>query len=76
VLAHIVDVARARGYRRLSLETGLGDAFDAAVGLYATHGFVRCGPFAEYEDNGFSQFFSLDLVSDPGRSDSLMEPTG
>lgn len=61
VLGHIVAVARARGYERLSLETGTGDGFDAAVGLYERAGFRACGPFADYVDNGFSRFFVLRL---------------
>jgi len=61
VLAHIVEVARARSYERLSLETGSGAAFDAAVHLYESFGFTRCGPFGDYVANEFSQFFTLEL---------------
>jgi putative acetyltransferase len=61
LLDHIVTVARQRSYRQISLETGAGDAFAAAVHLYETFGFERCGPFADYAENPFSQFFSLAL---------------
>jgi len=61
VLEHIVEVARRRGYEQLSLETGSGDSFDAAVRLYERYGFVGCGPFGDYVDNGFSRFFVLRL---------------
>jgi putative acetyltransferase len=58
MLDHIVDVARQRGYGRLSLETGRGDSFAAAVHLYERFGFTECGPFGGYVDNGFSRFFT------------------
>jgi putative acetyltransferase len=47
--------------RRLSLETGSGPAFDAALALYRSRGFVNGGPFAEYTKSEFSQFLHLDL---------------
>ena len=58
LLNHIIDVARTRGYERLSLETGASDAFAAALHLYETSGFERCGPFDSYEDNGHSVFMT------------------
>jgi putative acetyltransferase len=61
MLEHIVSTARARSYQRLSLETGTGDSFAAAVRLYESSGFVRCGAFGDYQDNDFSQFFTLQL---------------
>lgn len=61
ILAHLLDEARRRGYRRLSLETGSLDAFLPARRLYARHGFVECGPFAGYVEDPWSIFMSLDL---------------
>jgi len=61
LLQHIVEQASERGYERLSLETGAGEPFGAAVHLYEKFGFERCGPFAGYEANEFSQFFTLAL---------------
>ncbi len=62
MLAHIVAVARGRGYRRLSLETGSTPAFDAAHRLYAGFGFAPCPAFAGYPaDDPFSRFFTLAL---------------
>ena len=61
VLDHIVDVARRRGYERLSLETGTGESFAAAVHLYECSGFRACGPFGRYVDNGFSRFYTRRL---------------
>ena len=48
LLDHLVAVAAARGTRRVSLETGAGEAFVPARSLYAAAGFVPCGPFGEY----------------------------
>lgn len=61
LLAHLIDVARRRGYARLSLETGSMDAFAPARALYARHGFVECPPFADYVEDTYSVFMTLDL---------------
>ena len=61
LLAHLLGVARGRGYRRLSLETGTQDYFLPARTLYAAHGFVACGPFADYAEDPYSAFFTLEL---------------
>ncbi|MFK8023948.1 MAG: GNAT family N-acetyltransferase [Ilumatobacter sp.] len=61
VLERIIDVAASRGYRKLSLETGTGPSFDAAVHLYESVGFVPTGPFGDYSVNDFSRFFDLTI---------------
>ena len=61
LLDQIVATARARDYRQVSLETGSGPAFAPAQALYARHGFVPCGPFADYVDDPFSRFFTREL---------------
>jgi len=61
VLAHIVQVARERGYERLSLETGSMDAFAPAQRLYASVGFAYCGPFGDYVQDPNSVFMTLRL---------------
>lgn len=48
LVRHIIAVATSRGYTRLSLETGSSEFFAPARALYAKHGFVECGPFAQY----------------------------
>jgi putative acetyltransferase len=48
LVEHLLAVARGRGYRRVSLETGSGPAFAAARSLYARAGFAPCPPFADY----------------------------
>jgi putative acetyltransferase len=64
MLAHLVAVARERGYRRLSLETGSGPAFAAARNLYIGAGFLPCAPFADYPDSPNSAYFTLALAHD------------
>jgi putative acetyltransferase len=61
MLDHIIAEARARGYVRLSLETGSGDAFMPATLLYVARGFKPCPPFADYVEDPFSRFFTLAL---------------
>jgi putative acetyltransferase len=61
LLRHIIDEARRRRYRRLSLETGSAAAFAPARMLYAKHGFVICGPFADYVEDPYSIFMSRDV---------------
>jgi putative acetyltransferase len=62
VLAHLLDAARSRGYRRVSLETGSNPPFDPARRLYERHGFTYVEPFADYEPDPWSVFMSLDLA--------------
>ena len=53
--------ARARGYARLSLETGTGPDFAAALSFYRRHGFRSGEAFADYEPSDFNQFLHLQL---------------
>ena len=62
LVQHILDEARRRGYRRLSLETGATDDFAPARRLYSTFGFEYCGPFADYPLHPFSAFMTLELA--------------
>lgn len=61
LLEHIVHEARARGLRRLSLETGSGEAFEPALALYRRRGFVNGEAFSDYEKSDFNQFLHLQL---------------
>lgn len=61
ILAHILQEARARGYSRLSLETGAMEAFLPAQRLYESVGFTYCGPFGEYSEDPNSVFMTLRL---------------
>jgi len=61
LLETIVEAARARGLKRLSLETGSGEAFEPALALYRRRGFLDGEPFADYERSDFNQFLHLVL---------------
>ena len=61
ILQHIIGVARARGYKRLSLETGSLPEFLPARRLYESFGFTCCEPFAEYKLDPYSVFMTLRL---------------
>lgn len=61
ILAHIVEEAKRRGYRRVSLETGSMEAFDPARRLYESFGFDYCEPFADYEEDPNSVFMTKEL---------------
>ncbi|MUG65351.1 GNAT family N-acetyltransferase [Paenibacillus campinasensis] len=58
MLAHLLEEARQRGYRQVSLETGSMEAFDAARRLYESFGFTYCDPFADYEADPNSVFMT------------------
>ena len=62
LLTHIIDTARARGYERLSLETGSVAAFEPAHRLYESAGFTRTGPFGAYVEDVNSVFMTLALA--------------
>ncbi len=59
ILSHMIAVARQRGYRKLSLETGSSAPFFPAHRLYEAFGFEPCGPYADYDDEEFSQYYRL-----------------
>jgi len=61
LLVHVIAEARARGYRRLSLETGTAPLHVPAITLYRSAGFTPCDAFADYAPSAHNQFFMLDL---------------
>ena len=61
LLSHLLATARARGYRRVSLETGTTPGFAAARALYESAGFIPTGPFGGYPQTEDNTFYSLAL---------------
>jgi len=61
LLDYLISTARARGYDRLSLETGFGPAFEPALALYRRSGFANGEAFGGYEPSAFNQFLHLQL---------------
>ncbi|TML41348.1 MAG: GNAT family N-acetyltransferase [Actinobacteria bacterium] len=70
MLDHLLGVARSRGCERVSLETGSMAAFAPARALYASAGFERCEPFAQYRPSPNSVFMTLELDG-PARPDAV-----
>jgi putative acetyltransferase len=62
MLEHLVAAARADGFARLSLETGVQPTFVAARALYARAGFENCGPFQGYGPDPNSIFMTKVLA--------------
>ena len=58
---HLVGVARERGFRRVSLETGSMAAFAPARSLYASAGYTPCEPFGDYSPSRNSVFMTRSL---------------
>jgi putative acetyltransferase len=63
---HLIGVARERGHRRVSIETGSGPAFAPARRLYASARFTPCGPFADYRPGPNSAYMTLYLDGQSG----------
>jgi putative acetyltransferase len=63
-------VARARGFRRVNLETGTTAAFAAARTMYRSAGFVPCGPFGGYRPSDDNTFMTLELDGAPVAPDA------
>lgn len=58
LLGHLLDQARAMGYARLSLETGIEPVFAPARALYHAAGFAICPPFQGYHADPNSVFMT------------------
>jgi putative acetyltransferase len=61
MLDHLVSMAEADGFTRLSLETGVQSSFVAARSLYGRAGFRECGPFEGYGPDPNSVFMTREL---------------
>lgn len=62
MLDHLVGAARAEGFTRLSLETGVQPTFIAARSLYERAGFSDCPPFEGYGPDPNSIFMTKALA--------------
>jgi putative acetyltransferase len=62
ILETVIAAASARGARRLSLETGRGQAFEPALALYRRRGFQGGAAFSTYRESDFNQFLHLELT--------------
>jgi putative acetyltransferase len=60
---HLLSVAAQRNYQRVSLETGVMDAFAPARSLYTNVGFRPCAPYGEYVDSPTSACMTIVIDS-------------
>lgn len=58
LVTFILEEAKKRNYKRVSLETGSTDAYEPAKNLYIKFGFKKCGPFASYLQDPNSLFMT------------------
>ena len=61
MLDHLIGVARDRGIRRLSLETGNAPMFAPANAMYEAAGFTDCAAFGDYPASPHNRFMTLAL---------------
>jgi putative acetyltransferase len=61
ILNCILEEAKRRNYKSISLETGSMAAFVPAQNLYLKFGFKKCAPFAEYVEDPNSLFMTKEL---------------
>ena len=61
MLEHVIEMARARSYTRLSLETGSVEGFKPSRMLYHSFGFEICPPFGDYVEDPHSVFMTRTL---------------
>jgi putative acetyltransferase len=61
LLQYIVEQAKSKKLKRLSLETGSFAFFAPARALYTRHGFEECAPFGDYKLDTNSTFMTLKI---------------
>jgi putative acetyltransferase len=59
MLDHLLAVARERGFERVSLETGVNEAFAPARSLYLSAGFTPCEPFGDYHPSPNTTYMTM-----------------
>ena len=61
LLEHIINIAKERNYKKLSLETGSMTAFKQAQRHYERVGVKYCKPYADYKEDPNSAFMTKEL---------------
>jgi len=64
LVKHLLDVARQRGYQRVSLETGTHADFQPAHRLYKRFGFDYGDAFSDYAVTEHNVYMTLELARD------------
>ena len=63
LLTYIIDTAKAKGFSKISLETGTQQAFIPAQKMYKNFGFKECKPFSDYQEDPYSMFLTKVISS-------------
>ena len=61
ILTALLEICRAEGYRRVSLETGTSEEFLPAIALYRRFGFAPGEAFSRYENGPHNQCYHFAL---------------
>tara|TARA_B100001540_G_C15428561_1_gene471108 strand:+ start:112 stop:567 length:456 start_codon:yes stop_codon:yes gene_type:complete len=61
IINHLIEEAKKLQISKLSIETGAGEFFLPARNLFSKFGFKKCPPFAHYDEDPNSCYFSLSL---------------
>ena len=61
IIEHLIFKAKSLEVKKISVETGAGNFFSPARKLFNKFGFKKCDPFAHYQDDPNSCYFSLDI---------------
>jgi putative acetyltransferase len=61
LLEHLIGEARARGFTRLSLETGTAPMFAPSTAMYERYGFTNCEAFGGYPASAHNRFMTMAL---------------
>ena len=61
IINHLIKEAKKLKISKLSIETGAGEFFLPARNLFSKFGFKSCPPFAHYNDDPNSCYYTLDL---------------
>jgi putative acetyltransferase len=61
LVEHLLSVAADRNCQRVSLETGVMEAFAPARSLYAKVGFSPCAPFGDYVSSPTSACMTIEI---------------
>ncbi len=61
MLDYLLAVARERGFERVSLETGVMEAFAPARSLYVSAGFTPCEPFGDYRRSPNTTYMTMSV---------------
>ena len=61
IINHLIKEAKKLDIIKLSVETGAGNFFSPARKLFKKFGFIECQPFAHYEADPNSCYYTLEL---------------